>query len=200
MVFALSALIARDLLSDYRDWAEGVSAGPIHDIGKICVPPHILRKAAPLTKDEKPAIDHHTVAGYVLLSFFHKDTNNLAAIVARDHHERRDGSGVPRGIQLTDRMVEIIVVCDVYDALVSPRPYRPVCYSNRTAIEEITRMAGTRLDGKPSNLSWHTTAKLSPHAGRQESRLKKEVLLPNKISMELLMTPTGRADNRIGSD
>ena len=105
MVFALSALIARDLLPDNREWRNEVATGPTHDIGKICVPLHILNKATPLTRAERNMIDHHTKAGYVLLSYFHKDYTNPAAIVARDHHERKDGSGTPRGILLTDRMV-----------------------------------------------------------------------------------------------
>ena len=178
MVFALSALIARDLVSDYRDWVDGVSAGPTHDIGKICIPPHILKKAGPLTKDEKTFIDHHTVAGYVLLSFFHKDMNNLAAIVARDHHERRDGSGVPRGIHLSDRMVEILVVCDVYDALISPRPYRPVSYDNRTALEEITSMA------EKNKIGWDVVQSLIAHNRRTKPKCGEA-----KVSTEIRGTP-----------
>ncbi len=157
MVLALSALIAKDVLPDYREWTKQVSIGATHDIGKICIPLHILKKATPLTRDEKRIIDHHSSAGYVLLSYFHKDPENIAAIVARDHHERKDGSGMPRGIQLTDRMVEITVVCDVYDALISPRPYRPVSYDNRTAIEEITKMAET------NKIGWEVVKSLVAH-------------------------------------
>lgn len=141
MVFVLSTMLARELMPDKHDWIHETTAGPTHDIGKICVPLHILKKTTPLTKSERMKLDHHTAAGYVLLTHFNRDHKNLAATVARDHHERMDGSGKPRGIQLRDRMVEIIVACDVYDALVSPRPYRPVSYDNRTALEEITKMA-----------------------------------------------------------
>jgi HD-GYP domain-containing protein (c-di-GMP phosphodiesterase class II) len=164
MVFALSALIARDLLPDYREWIKEVSTGPTHVIGKICVPLHILKKDTPLTRAEKNIIDHHTTAGYVLLSYFNKDPKNIAAIVARDHHERRDGSGVPRGIELTDRMVEIIVVCDVYDALISPRPYRAVSYDNRAAIEEITKMA------EMNKIGWETVKALVAHNRKTKPR------------------------------
>jgi HD-GYP domain-containing protein (c-di-GMP phosphodiesterase class II) len=157
MVFALSALIARDLSTNYRDWENAVSIGPTHDIGKICVPLHILKKETPLTRVERNILDHHTTAGYVLLSYFHKDPENIAAIVARDHHERKDGSGLPRGIRLADRMMEIIVVCDVYDALISPRPYRAASYDNRTALEEITKMA------EMNKIGWYVVKSLVAH-------------------------------------
>jgi HD-GYP domain-containing protein (c-di-GMP phosphodiesterase class II) len=61
--------------------------------------------------------------------------------VARDHHERIDGSGYPRGIRQHDPIVEIITTCDIYDALISPRPYRPNSYGNRAALEVIIEMA-----------------------------------------------------------
>jgi HD-GYP domain-containing protein (c-di-GMP phosphodiesterase class II) len=86
-------------------------------------------------------LDNHSAAGYVLLSYYLGDPRSLASLVARDHHERKDGSGYPRGIPLRDLLVEVIAVCDVYDALISPRPYRPASYDNRTALEEITGMA-----------------------------------------------------------
>ena len=68
--------------------------------------------------------------------------------MARDHHERRDGSGYPRGIKEIDHVVEMVAACDVYDALLSPRPYRPLSFDNRSALEELTRMA------ENGNLGW----------------------------------------------
>jgi len=141
VVSALSTLLAKDLVSNYQDRIQEAATGPTHDFGKICVPLHILKKADPLTRSELGILEHHTAAGYVLVSYYLKDNQNLAAKVARDHHERRDGSGYPRGIRLMDPMVEIVAVCDVYDALISLRPYRPISYDNRTALEEITSMA-----------------------------------------------------------
>lgn len=178
MVSALSALLAKDLLSDYQECANTVLIGPTHDIGKICVPLHILKKETPLTRAEKSIIDHHTTAGYVLLSYFHKDPKNIAAIVARDHHERRDGSGTPRGLQLTDLMVEIIVACDVYDALISPRPYRTASYNNRTALEEITKMA------EKNKIGWAVVQSLVAH-NREAKPRPDEVI----VSIEKRGTP-----------
>lgn len=141
MVFALTTLLSRDLIPDCRDRLHGSFASPTHDIGKVCVPLEVLGKSTPLKRSERHLLEHHSLAGYVLLSHYLGDHNHPAARVARDHHERRDGSGYPRGICDIDPMVEIITVCDIYDALVSPRPYRPTSFDNRAAIEEITRMA-----------------------------------------------------------
>lgn len=141
IVFVLSTLLAKDLISDYKDLLNLTATGPTHDIGKIYVPLYILKKTTPLNRSEKSILDDHTTAGYVLLSYYLRDAQALASKVARDHHERKDGSGYPRNISLRDLMVEIIAVSDVYDALISPRPYRQTSFDNRTALEEISGMA-----------------------------------------------------------
>jgi HD-GYP domain-containing protein (c-di-GMP phosphodiesterase class II) len=141
VVFALSSLLAKDLMSSHEERISLAATGPTHDIGKSCLPLHILKKSSPLTQAEKRVLDDHSVAGYILLSYYLGDTQALASTVARDHHERQNGSGYPRSIQLKDRRVEIIAVCDVYDALISPRPYRKTPYDNRTALEVIVGMA-----------------------------------------------------------
>ena len=141
MVFVLSVLLAKILLPDYKDLLSSTIIGSSHDIGKICVPLEILKKSTPLTESEHKYMKHHTVAGYVLLSYFLKDHKNFIAKLARDHHERRDKSGYPRGIKQTDTMVEIVAVADIYDALLMPRTYRPISYDNRTALEEMTTIA-----------------------------------------------------------
>jgi HD-GYP domain-containing protein (c-di-GMP phosphodiesterase class II) len=141
MVFAFSALLSKDLVPNYRTQIREAATGPLHDFGKVCVPIEILKKKSPLTREERKRLEHHTTAGYILLSYYSRDTGNLAACVARNHHERNNGSGYPRGIRLNDRMVEIVAICDIYDALTSKRPYRPISFDNRSAIEEITMMA-----------------------------------------------------------
>jgi len=141
MIFAMSTLLAKILIPDYQRRIHNATASPSHDLGKICVPLDVLLKRDPLTKDERNILFQHPVAGYVLLCYYTKDINNFSAKVARDHHERLDGSGYMRGVKLNDPMVEIVAVSDVYDALISPRPYRPVSFDNRTALEEVTLMA-----------------------------------------------------------
>jgi HD-GYP domain-containing protein (c-di-GMP phosphodiesterase class II) len=137
-VFALSRLLAQDLFDDRKELSTELVAASKHDIGKVCVPLALCNKSTPLDEHDRMQLSHHTAAGYVLLSYFLQDSNHPAAITARDHHERCDGSGYPRGIELRDRIVEIVAVSDVFDALISSRPYRPRSYDLRTALEEVT--------------------------------------------------------------
>ncbi|MBN1697740.1 MAG: HD domain-containing protein [Spirochaetales bacterium] len=141
VVFALTTLLAEDLVKNKKIKNSLFTSGPYHDFGKICVPLDILKKQKPLTIAERDLLRHHTIAGYTLLSYYQQDIHHITAHVALDHHERRDGSGYPRGIPDIGLVTEIVAVCDVYDALISKRPYRPVSYENRTALEEITGMA-----------------------------------------------------------
>jgi len=178
MVFVLSTLLAKDLIPDYQECIQLSATGPTHDIGKTCVPLNILKKTTPLTKTERGFIEHHATAGYVLLSYYYKDIQNLACEVALSHHERRDGSGYPRGILLKDPMVEIIAVSDIYDALIKPRPYRPIGYDNRTALEEIAAMA------EHNKIRWDVVKALIAH-NRKSKPHYKEI----RISAEKRGTP-----------
>ena len=147
-VFALSTLLAGIMAVTIQEMRLESTAGPLHDLGKFCVPYSILSKSLPLTHKERTILEHHTVAGYVLIGYYTGDHHGVVPMVAKDHHERRDRSGYPLGIQLANRLVEVIATADIYDALLSPRPYKPTPFDNRTALEEITDMAS---NGK---LSW----------------------------------------------
>ena len=174
MVFALSTLLAKDLLPDHQERIRLSATGPTHDTGKVCVPLHILKKTTPLTKTERGFLEHHTAAGYVLLSYYYKDPQHLACKVALDHHERRDRSGYPRGILLEDPMVEIIAACDVYDALIMPRPYRSGAYDNRTALEEVTEMA------KQNKIGWDVVRALVAHNRKSNPHYKEITISAEK--------------------
>jgi len=177
-VFALTTLLTRDFITDCEKLIHTIEAGPNHDIGKICVPLDILKKSDPLTVTERGSLEHHAAAGFVLLSFYLQNSKNIGSIVARDHHERKDGSGYPCGTILDDHMVEIVAVSDVYDALISQRPYRPVSYDNRTALEEITGMA------EKNQIGWETVKALIAH-NRKDKAHYSDV----KISAEKRGTP-----------
>jgi putative nucleotidyltransferase with HDIG domain len=100
--------------------------GLLHDIGKLSVPESILNKPGALDDDEYSVIKLHPERGRELLSELGGFDEAVARLVL-DHHERLDGTGYPRGIEGSelDIATRILTVCDVYDALVSPRVYRP---------------------------------------------------------------------------
>jgi PAS domain S-box-containing protein/putative nucleotidyltransferase with HDIG domain len=119
-----SHAIARELGFD-EVAAERVGHSAIlHDVGKIHVPDHILKKPGPLTDDERRFVQQHTIAGERILSsrpFF-----DLARKIARSHHENWDGSGYPDNGAGQEIPVEarIVHLADVYDALTTARVYK----------------------------------------------------------------------------
>lgn len=143
VISALSTLILQEIDPEYTtlNTDELSHFGPTHDIGKITVPVDILLKKTPLTHSEHELLKNHAQVGYILLCYYLKDAESFAGLIARDHHERANGSGYPTGMLQRNLIVEVTAVCDMYDALVAQRPYRPESYDNRTALEELTLLA-----------------------------------------------------------
>jgi putative two-component system response regulator len=99
-------------------------AGIVHDIGKVCVPEHIIVKAGPLTGAEQAIMEQHPVVGERICAPL--KSFRMVLPIIRHHHEKLDGSGYPdrlKGdrIPLTARILQIT---DVYDSLTTDRPYR----------------------------------------------------------------------------
>lgn len=176
LVFALSILLGRELMKDMSSSMQEAVALPSHDFGKISVPLELLKKTNPLTLNERKMLEHHVLAGYVLLNYYLPDdeAGELAARIARDHHERRDGSGYPLGIGIDDLMMEIVVVSDIYDAMISPRPYRSESYENRTALETICDMA------EKGTLSWDAVRALVACNRREKPPFQKYLISEDK--------------------
>lgn len=99
--------------------------GLLHDIGKMSVPAHILNKPGPLTADEMREMQRHTELGHQMLRAHHT-LDPIVANVCRDHHERPDGRGYPRGLEewQISRFTRLISIVDVFDAVTSDRCYR----------------------------------------------------------------------------
>ncbi|NLU49682.1 MAG: HD-GYP domain-containing protein [Syntrophomonadaceae bacterium] len=97
----------------------------LHDIGMMTVNPDILNKRGPLTAAETELIKKHAENGFNVLRAY-DDVSLLSSHVAFQHHERWDGSGYPRGLAGADiiEYARIVAAADVFDALISDRPYR----------------------------------------------------------------------------
>jgi PAS domain S-box-containing protein len=103
------------------------TAAPMHDVGKVATPDHILRKQGPLTAEERKEMERHTTVGYAILADSDSELLRLAATIALTHHERWDGSGYPQGLAGEAIPLEgrITAAADVFDAVLSDRCYRP---------------------------------------------------------------------------
>jgi diguanylate cyclase (GGDEF)-like protein len=144
-VAELCVAVGRKLEMDDGELAALRSAGALHDIGKLAVPDAILSKPGPLTEAEWEFVRRHTVIGERIL----RAAPALAPVapLVRSSHEHFDGHGYPDAlagehIPLASR---IISVCDAFDAMVSPRPYR-TAMSAEGAIDELRACSGTQFD------------------------------------------------------
>jgi putative two-component system response regulator len=124
------------------------TAGSMHDIGKIGVPDAVLLKPGPLDADERRSMERHTVIGHDLLSGSGTALLDLAATIALSHHERWDGSGYPSGLRGTEIPLagRIAAVADVFDAITTPRVYRPQVLSRTAALDYIRAQRGRHFD------------------------------------------------------
>ncbi len=127
---------------------------PLHDIGKIGIPDHILLKPGRLDEEELEIMKTHSRKGremiddllknFGLVNFGHVD---ILRNIAECHHEAVNGSGYPKGIKGNQIPLEgrIVAVADVFDALTSERSYKKA-WSNEDAVEMLKKLAGEKLD------------------------------------------------------
>ncbi|MBU1216374.1 HD domain-containing protein [bacterium] len=124
-------------------------ASAMHDVGKIGIFDHILMKPGKLDKDEWKIMQTHTTIGEQILMDSESRVVNLAHNIAGSHHEKWDGTGYPKGLKGDKIPLEgrITAICDVFDALVSERPYKKA-WSNEEALQFITEQSGKHFDPK----------------------------------------------------
>ena len=134
------------------------TGGLLHDIGKLVVPNDVLKKPAPLTPGEFAIIERHPAAGLDLLRKL-GGFDPLVQSLVHDHHERLDGTGYPRRLADPEISLEarILAVCDVYDALISPRVYR-AAWDPERAITLLQDDAGTQFDPRCVDALVHVLA------------------------------------------
>lgn len=106
-----------------------------HDIGKTRIPDEILNKETALTNAEYEIIQSHPTIGYLLLNYYCGWEGKKYCWTAYEHHEKLDGSGYPRGIKKIDPYAQLITPIDMFDALISDRPYRRTPFTIRLAVD-----------------------------------------------------------------
>jgi len=124
----------------------------LHDVGKIAISDLILNKPARLTEEEYNKMKDHALFGFKIIERIQAESDesellNHAKIFALTHHEKWDGSGYPNGLQGYNIPLQgrIMAIADVYDALVSERPYKKA-FSREDAIKILIEGKGTQFD------------------------------------------------------
>lgn len=122
-------------------------ASPLHDVGKIGIPDHVLLKAGKLSAAEWEIMRRHTVIGAKILGGSNNRLLQVAEQIAISHHEKFDGSGYPFGLagQKIPLVGRIVALADVFDALTNKRVYKPI-YSNEEALRIIRQSSGNHFD------------------------------------------------------
>src|SRR5690606_5665844 len=118
-------------------------AAPLHDIGKIAIPDAVLLKPGPLTEDELAVMRRHPEIGHDLLQGSQNRFVQMGASIALRHQERYDGSGYPDALvgEAIPLEARVVAVADVFDALLSPRPYKRA-WSLAETFDYITSQSG----------------------------------------------------------
>ena len=129
-----------------------VMAAPMHDLGKIKIPDNILNKPGKLTTEEYEIMKKHSEYGAQVIQSSMRNVDDdsyidVAINIAKYHHERYDGTGYPEQLKGEDIPLEarIMALADVYDALISKRPYKEA-FSKEKALEIIKDGTGTQFD------------------------------------------------------
>ncbi|MFO0635438.1 MAG: response regulator [Nannocystaceae bacterium] len=122
-------------------------ASPMHDVGKIGIPDHILLKRGRLSPEEYQIMKQHAEIGFRILSGSDSDLVTLAATIAHTHHEQWAGTGYPRGLRGEAIPIEgrIAAIADVFDALTSERPYKHA-WPVEDAVAHLEAGAGGHFD------------------------------------------------------
>ncbi len=122
-------------------------AAPMHDIGKMAIPEHILHKKGALTEEEFEVMKTHPAKAHKYLKIPNRKLMKAADIIAYEHHEKWNGKGYPRGLKGEDIHIyaRIVALADVFDALTHKRVYKDA-WSVSEAVKYISEHSGTQFD------------------------------------------------------
>ncbi len=143
----MSALLGRAAGMDTTHTEILLNASPMHDIGKIGIPDHILLKPGKFEPVEWEVMKTHTTIGADILSGDDSDILLMAREIALTHHEKWDGSGYPYGLsqEAIPLVGRIVALADVFDALTSTRPYKKA-WTTEASVEYIQANSGKHFD------------------------------------------------------
>ncbi|MCX7094548.1 MAG: response regulator [Methylobacter sp.] len=143
----ISALLAKFIGWNEADCELMLHASPMHDIGKIGIPDHILLKPGKFEPEEWEIMKTHVVIGARILEGDDSDLMKCAGEIALSHHEKWDGSGYPNGLSGEDIPLSgrIAALADVFDALTSVRPYKKA-WTVEAAVDLIKETSGSHFD------------------------------------------------------
>ena len=144
-----SKLIALKLGLDEQEAEMLKLASPMHDIGKVGIPDNILNKPGKLTPEEFEIMKTHAQLGYEMLKHSSKPILQAAAIVSKEHHEKYNGNGYPKGLKGEEIHIfaRITAVADVFDALGSDRIYKKA-WEDKKIFELFNNEKGEHFDPK----------------------------------------------------
>lgn len=137
----------------------------LHDIGKVCINPNILKKPGPLTSTEWEEMKYHTESGCRITQVI-PELSKVADLIL-SHHEHWDGNGYPRGLKGEEIPLpcRILAVIDAFDAMTNDRVYRKAMIREE-AILEIERNSGTQFDPEITSLFIKTIMDENDNSGK----------------------------------
>ncbi|MFA5859516.1 MAG: HD domain-containing phosphohydrolase [Elusimicrobiota bacterium] len=157
-------------------------ASPMHDVGKIGIPDNILLKPTKLLPEEFEIMKKHTIIGARILAGSSFPLIQMAQEIALTHHEKFDGSGYPQGLKGKEIPIvgRIAAIADVYDALISRRPYKPAL-ENKKAVEIIKVSVGTHFDSHVAEAFFSVIDKIEEIKDKysNDDEMKPEIALEN---------------------
>jgi putative two-component system response regulator len=143
-------------------------ASPMHDVGKVALPDHLLLRTGALSPDERVEMERHTTIGFQILSGSGSALLELGASIALTHHEKWDGTGYPRRLAGPQIPMEgqVAAVADVFDALTSDRPYRKA-FPLDEAVQIMKNERGRQFDPRLIDLFFENLDQVAEIRDRQ---------------------------------